>query len=488
MFKSGVKNAAVFTPILASILMLALLLPAVLTPSTVEAKDIEAYALVQIPSQEEEASLKSSVISIFDSREIYVIIGCTQAQLTSLENEGYTVIEQCSGAEDLCVSQLAVTLNSLVPPERFVSEAILTFNYSLIDSNTAGGPDFGWIDIRETGTNTGIHCDDCGVTVPIGFTFNFDGNNYTTIGISSNGFLGFAGNLNDFSNDCIPNATDPNDAIFAFWDDLISHCTGADIYYETRYIGGDRVFIAQWVNNKFFNDCNVASLTFEAILFENSNIIAFQYDNMTGGSFANGSSATVGIENIGGNAGLQYSCDSPTIANELAILFCPGNLGLGDCVREAGLGSAAAGTQQPKSSPSTPSMPSLTPPYIIAKNLNASPGTAYAGEAVTITANMANEGDEAGGYTATLKINGKTEQTKIGAIDGHAAVPVNFIVSRSQPGTYTFDLGGQKGTFTVLAAKTVSSSPVSGAIPILIACVMTLCTIGVLIFVFRRQA
>lgn len=142
--------------------------------------------------------------------------------------------------------------------------------------------------------------------------------------------------------------------------------------------------------------------------------------------------------------------------------------------------------QQPRSSPP---MPAFSSALILVKNMNVTPQQAYTGQPITISANMANDGDVVGGYTASLKINGKLEQTKLGTVDGHSAVPVNFTISRSLPGTYAIDIGGQKGTFTILADKITSSSPAnSGAIAFIIIFVLVLSTVVVLTLTFRRPA
>lgn len=134
------------------------------------------------------------------------------------------------------------------------------------------------------------------------------------------------------------------------------------------------------------------------------------------------------------------------------------------------------------------SRPDPTVSLIIVQNMNINPQQAYTGQPITISANMTNDGDAVGGYVASLKINDKLEQTKLGTVDGHSAVPVNFTISRSQPGTYTIDIGGQKGTFTVLAAKT-SSSPVSGtAIAFIVILALVASIVVVLMLAFRRPA
>jgi hypothetical protein len=143
--------------------------------------------------------------------------------------------------------------------------------------------------------------------------------------------------------------------------------------------------------------------------------------------------------------------------------------------------------QQPRRPSSLPSSPNTN--LIVVTNLNVNPTQAYTGQPITISANMANNGDEVSGYAASLKIDGKLEKTKLGTVDAHSAVPVDFVVTRSQPGTYSYDLGGQKGSFTVLEAQTSSGSPASGAVIALLVLVALVVSVAiVLILTFRRTS
>jgi hypothetical protein len=66
------------------------------------------------------------------------------------------------------------------------------FGYTFVDSNEPDGPVFNFIDISDTGILVGTNVDDQGFfPLPLGFDFNFYGNTYNQIGMSSNGFLGF---------------------------------------------------------------------------------------------------------------------------------------------------------------------------------------------------------------------------------------------------------------------------------------------------------
>ena len=64
-----------------------------------------------------------------------------------------------------------------------------TYGYYWIDSDETGGPQFDWVDIQLQGTEiTGFSDDNFVGPFPIGFTFNYYGNDYTEYYVSSNGF------------------------------------------------------------------------------------------------------------------------------------------------------------------------------------------------------------------------------------------------------------------------------------------------------------
>jgi fibronectin type 3 domain-containing protein len=110
--------------------------------------------------------------------------------------------------------------------------------------------------------------------------------------------------------------------IAPLWDDLAVD-GAAKVYYQTTGTVPNRVFIVQWSGVRFLGDRD-SSLTFEVLLYERGGIV-FQYQSLNSPNFfyVNGSSATVGIENSYGNAGLQYSFNRPVIEPGLAISFFP---------------------------------------------------------------------------------------------------------------------------------------------------------------------
>lgn len=174
------------------------------------------------------------------------------------------------------------------------------------------------------GINTNLAGDDANQSIPIGFTFNFYGNNYTTAFVNINGMLSFGTGYSDYSNTSIPNASTPNNFIAAFWDDLITQgYERRTIYYYTTGTAPNRKLIVQWTNMYFFSNPTLQMGTFQTILYENSNLIHTQYVSLQGSAAAFGNSANIGVENSSGNAGVQYSNNTASLTDGQCISYTP---------------------------------------------------------------------------------------------------------------------------------------------------------------------
>ncbi len=179
-------------------------------------------------------------------------------------------------------------------------------------------------DIADVGTEI-LQADDTNVNVPIGFTFNFFGTDYTDAFIGSNGYVSFGAGFNTFFNTAIPSVAIPNNAAYALWDDFnFAASPGAKCYHATLGTAGvDLRFVAQWTNvPQFAADPAVSFNTFQAILYENGNI-EYRYGAVDG--FPTGD-ATIGIENADGT--VAVSADGDTIGtggNSYDATFTPGS-------------------------------------------------------------------------------------------------------------------------------------------------------------------
>ncbi len=184
-----------------------------------------------------------------------------------------------------------------------------SFDYIWRDSNEPDGPQYIWNDISTSGTlvNFSNGNDDDGYTnaINIGFPFEFYGNNYSSLRISTNGFVTFETLANSArTNKPIPTDSAPNTLIAAFWDDLDGKTQG-DVYYLQE---ADK-FTVQFTNwQKYYSATDggsSGSYTFQIVLLSNGKIKIY-YKEMNGAL----NEATVGIENPDGTDGLEVAYNS----------------------------------------------------------------------------------------------------------------------------------------------------------------------------------
>jgi hypothetical protein len=183
---------------------------------------------------------------------------------------------------------------------------------------------YSWVELAASGISVVMGDDESRGPFPIGFSFSFYGSSYSDFYVSSNGVITFGSGSSDFGNDCIPNPGTPNNVIALHWDDL-NPGGSRPVYYRSYAacpVGRGRCLVVQYDDIPYYG-VGVAG-TFEGILYENGSI-RFQYQDA--GSRA-GSSATVGIENMLGTEGVQFSCDTPSLTPSLAFcIVAPGSTG-----------------------------------------------------------------------------------------------------------------------------------------------------------------
>jgi len=199
------------------------------------------------------------------------------------------------------------------------------FGYTWKDSDEPGGPTFGWIDISATGTQVpcdgamsgnqdgALADDDFEGPFPIGFTFNFYGNQYTDFYIQSNGMINFIAEELSLSNQQIPVVDTYNNLIAWCWDDLDPGNAATEVYYETV---GNKLIIS-FINYYEYPDGG-AAVDAQVILSPNGKVLV-QYDHFDSGFDLIGS--TVGIENADGSDGLQVVYNGAYLHDQLALVY-----------------------------------------------------------------------------------------------------------------------------------------------------------------------
>lgn len=127
--------------------------------------------------------------------------------------------------------------------------------------------------------------DDMTITVPIGFTFNYAGADYTQMSICTNGWIKPGSTtLATYSNQLC--GTSPAGVICGFWDDL-NTSNGGNIQYTTQGSSPNRIFIVQYTDVAYF--FGSGTVTFQVRCYETSNVIEFIYGTATPNGAATGS-------------------------------------------------------------------------------------------------------------------------------------------------------------------------------------------------------
>lgn len=211
------------------------------------------------------------------------------------------------------------------------------FGYTFKDNTEPGGPVYSFTDIHALpGHIYFALADDEEIHFVAPFPITVYGVTSTSLGLSNNGgfYVNDTGTDYSWVNQCL-SATTPlqppaaKPFVGALWDDPRSRnpripCsfTGLvdgdpGVYLLVEGTSPNRKLTIQWHDqNHFNNQCSADAdrMTWQCILFENSQDIVFQYADTTfstnpGSSLNNGGSATIGIRGVGAGNILQYSCN-----------------------------------------------------------------------------------------------------------------------------------------------------------------------------------
>ncbi|MBT3589611.1 MAG: hypothetical protein HOD28_04540 [Candidatus Marinimicrobia bacterium] len=270
---------------------------------------------------------------------------------SSLESTNYTInIDDVSYGSDITFFIDFVKSNHSIyrqevqlhiePQTENLPVAPSHYGYWAFDDTDTGfdqTPTFDWVELDPTYGGSGateyLLDDDDHVDVDLPFTFQYHGQEYDRLTISSNGWASFESCYIDyFWNYTIPMYMGPKALLAPFWDDLeVVDENWIRVY--TRYDEVNGQFIVEW--SRVLNGYDeVTEETFEIILYtqeamsteSGDGVIDFQYLEIDDVD-ATKNYATVGIESPEKNDGIQYSFNhglasgAAPLANERIIRF-----------------------------------------------------------------------------------------------------------------------------------------------------------------------
>ncbi len=159
-------------------------------------------------------------------------------------------------------------------------------------------------------------------SVPIGFTLNYNGVNYTAVHINTNGFLAFGTPfipadgyyVNNLSTGPVP-LPSARPVIAPFWDDLDIDTTGGNrITYSTSGTAPNRIFIVQYSNVRVDYSSTRPVLSFQVKFYETTNVIEFIYRQEAGAVVNTSGGASIGITAAGTGSGNFISLSNSSAA------------------------------------------------------------------------------------------------------------------------------------------------------------------------------
>ncbi|MBP6870422.1 MAG: PKD domain-containing protein [Bacteroidales bacterium] len=175
-----------------------------------------------------------------------------------------------------------------------------------------------------TGATTGPTGDDGYANVPVGFNFNYCGNNYSTITLSTNGWIAFTlATVTGHDNAALFTNTLPNATVAAWWDDLSDDITSV-VYYKTEGVAPNRIFTAEWNRVLTYYTGASARISYQTKLFKTSNKIEFHYGTAESGTHSGSESASIGVEDATGGSGHFKEATTGSTTTGVTNLVSPG--------------------------------------------------------------------------------------------------------------------------------------------------------------------
>ncbi|GIE99267.1 peptidase S8 [Paractinoplanes rishiriensis] len=160
--------------------------------------------------------------------------------------------------------------------------------------------------------------DDSAAEVTLPFAFPLYSQARSRAWVGSNGLITFGAASLSYTNTALPDAAEPNDALYPFWDDIF-----LDDRSSVWTSAGPDTFVVEWRDVTFFLSAD-DRLSVSAVLHADGTV-TYRYRGLSGPR-GTGISATIGLENAGGTDGLAYAHETPAVTDGSGVTFRPPHL------------------------------------------------------------------------------------------------------------------------------------------------------------------
>lgn len=191
-----------------------------------------------------------------------------------------------------------------------------TFDWREINPNEDDaefeGTDLGMADWREDLDKTTV--------VALPFPFTYYGEEFDSIAVCTNGWIAFGadkGIFIDFRNTQIPGVLGPDAQLAVFWDDLYIAADWDKRGVYTYFVEDEAIFIVEWSKMQVWQDNSATAQEVQLILRDPAHWptrsgdgeFVYQYKtfNPAAGNSTDNKYGTIGIKNLDGTGGLQYT-------------------------------------------------------------------------------------------------------------------------------------------------------------------------------------
>ncbi|MFC4509968.1 immunoglobulin domain-containing protein [Flavobacterium buctense] len=236
--------------------------------------------------------------------------GCTNTAQATVNVGGTFSLAATSSLDTVCPGN-TVSLNAVPTPLSGTSYLINSVPYQFNPSSGAFTPLTGTVSTAVASLSD----DTNSASLPIGFSFNFGGTNYTNFRVNSNGLFSFGAGNTSAGNSLNSTTTGVRPGIAPLWDDL--QCSSTGVTYQVSGVSPNRVLTVEWLNMEWNWSSSQNAISFQVKLYEGTNAVELVYRNeVPAGSPAGSGGASVGLMGTASTnfVSLQNLTASPTIS------------------------------------------------------------------------------------------------------------------------------------------------------------------------------